>query len=204
LPGRRELRQQRTFAAILSAADRFFHEPGYQSTTIEMIAAEAGVAPGTVYNYFGTKSAILTAVVARQSEDAISMASTMLDLTASDPVEALMPVVEVYMDVTLGLGADLLRELFRAFLDTSEALVTEEIWSIDERAIEQIAGALSQMQFAGALADDTNPADVALVVYSLIATAVMMFMSVPGTTPTDVKATIRQQLKLVFAGIGPR
>jgi AcrR family transcriptional regulator len=169
-----------------------------------MIAAEAGVAPGTVYNYFGTKSAILTAVVARQSEDAISMASTMLDLTASDPVEALMPVVEVYMDVTLGLGADLLRELFRAFLDTSEALVTEEIWSIDERAIEQIAGALSQMQFAGALADDTNPADVALVVYSLIATAVMMFMSVPGTTPTDVKATIRQQLKLVFAGIGPR
>lgn len=201
MAGRRKQREKWTSAAILSAADGFFIDPGYEATTVERIAAEAGVSAGTVYNYFGTKSAILAAVVAGRSEDAIAVASAALDLTAFDPVDALMPVVDVYLDVTLGLGADLLRELFRAVLDASGARVAEEIWSIDERAIEEIARALTQMQIAGSLADDVPTADAALVVYSLIATAVIVFISVPGTTPADVKATVRHQLTLVFTGI---
>lgn len=204
MTGRRQQRERRTFAAILSAADRLFHEPGYESTTVEMIAAAAEISPGTVYNYFGTKGAILAAVVARQTEDAISAASTAVDLNAAEPVDALMPVVEVYVDVTLGLGADLLRELFRAVLDPSEVRLAEEMLSVDEYAIVQVAQALSRMQDVGALAEEVNPADAALVVYSLIATAVIVFMSVPGTTPADVKATIRQQLILVFNGIASR
>jgi len=56
---RREQRAQHTRARITEAALRLFVERGYPATTVEAIAAEAGVAPATVYQAFGTKQAVL-------------------------------------------------------------------------------------------------------------------------------------------------
>jgi TetR/AcrR family transcriptional regulator, regulator of autoinduction and epiphytic fitness len=50
-----------TREVILDAATRLFVAHGYLATTIERIAAAAGVAPSTVYATFGTKVAILGA-----------------------------------------------------------------------------------------------------------------------------------------------
>ncbi len=44
---------------MVDAALRLFLEHGYVATTVEAIAREAGVAPATVYQAFGTKHAIL-------------------------------------------------------------------------------------------------------------------------------------------------
>ncbi len=56
---RRERRAHHTRARITEAALRLFLERGYLATTIEAIAGEAGVAPATVYQAFGTKQAVL-------------------------------------------------------------------------------------------------------------------------------------------------
>lgn len=56
---RREQRALQTRARIASAGLRLFRERGYVATSVETIAAEAGVAPATVYQAFGTKQAIL-------------------------------------------------------------------------------------------------------------------------------------------------
>jgi AcrR family transcriptional regulator len=53
----------RTADAVLAAAGRLFVERGYVATTVEAIAQEAGVALQTVYNAFGSKAAVLRAVV---------------------------------------------------------------------------------------------------------------------------------------------
>ena len=47
---------------ILDAATRLFRERGFDPTTVQAVAAEADVAAGTVYLYFPSKDAILTAV----------------------------------------------------------------------------------------------------------------------------------------------
>ena len=39
---------------ILDAATKVFAEKGFHSTTIKDIAREAGIADGTIYNYFGS------------------------------------------------------------------------------------------------------------------------------------------------------
>lgn len=56
---RREQRARETRARIADAALRLFLDRGYVATTVEAIAAEAGVAPATVYQAFGTKHAVL-------------------------------------------------------------------------------------------------------------------------------------------------
>src|SRR5260370_17833852 len=69
----RRPRAQATRRRIRDAARRLFVERGYVATTIEAIAGEAGVAVPTVYLAFGTKPALLAALLTTPS------------LPASDP-----------------------------------------------------------------------------------------------------------------------
>jgi AcrR family transcriptional regulator len=54
-------------AQILEAALRVFSRDGFHDAKVDAIAREAGVAKGTIYLYFATKEAILSALVAQYS-----------------------------------------------------------------------------------------------------------------------------------------
>ena len=59
---RRRAQAEATRVDILDAAQRLFEARGYAATTVEAIAAEAGVALKTVYVAFETKSGLLRAL----------------------------------------------------------------------------------------------------------------------------------------------
>ncbi len=59
---RRQQQAAATRQAILEAAQRLFERQGYPATTMEQVAAEAGVALKTVYVAFTTKSGLLRAL----------------------------------------------------------------------------------------------------------------------------------------------
>jgi AcrR family transcriptional regulator len=52
-----------TRRSILGAATTLFRERGWTATTLPMIASEAGTAVDTIYSTFGTKSALMMAVI---------------------------------------------------------------------------------------------------------------------------------------------
>src|SRR5882672_3902687 len=60
---RREEQVRGTRRAILDAARRLFRERGYDKTTISAIASGAAVAEPTVYKHFGSKRAVLLALI---------------------------------------------------------------------------------------------------------------------------------------------
>jgi len=60
---RRESRAHETRRRIVEAGLRLFLEQGYVNTTVQRIAQAAGVAPATIYQAFGTKHAVLAAVL---------------------------------------------------------------------------------------------------------------------------------------------
>lgn len=68
-PRRREQAEE-TRRRILAAARALFVAEGYGRTTIDAIATEAGVAVQTVYAAFGSKSAMLTALLEQLAIDA--------------------------------------------------------------------------------------------------------------------------------------
>lgn len=47
---------------ILTAAERIFDAHGYAATTVEAVAAEAGISKGSIYNYFRSKRDLFTQV----------------------------------------------------------------------------------------------------------------------------------------------
>lgn len=61
--------KQQTRTALIREGARLFAEQGFAATTMDQVTAAAGVAKGTLYNYFPTKEDLAVAVVAsRQAE----------------------------------------------------------------------------------------------------------------------------------------
>ena len=64
----RLLRYARAHHGQIALAIEVIAEQGFQRTKIKQIAARAGVADGTIYNYFKNKDAIFLAIMARLTE----------------------------------------------------------------------------------------------------------------------------------------
>ena len=64
--GKRETGKLERRDRLYEAAVTLFREQGYENTTVDQIARQAGVAKGTFFNYFPTKDAVLRYMGARE------------------------------------------------------------------------------------------------------------------------------------------
>lgn len=67
-------KSEETRRRILEAATDLFHRYGFKRTSVELLAAEAGVAKPTIYAYFEDKEAIFRAVVEVVCDDLLTAA----------------------------------------------------------------------------------------------------------------------------------
>jgi len=88
-PRRREQAEQ-TRRQILGSARNLFVARGYGSTTMEAVAAEAGVAVQTVYAVLGSKKGILLALLDEMAADAdVQRMQAAVEAAAGDPRQQL-------------------------------------------------------------------------------------------------------------------
>ena len=97
-PGSRAEQRRRTEARILDAAAQVFVADGYERTTIRAVASAAGVDPGLVMHYFGSKQELYRRVIddapvpevsGTPVEAADQILATLADRLASVPVASL-------------------------------------------------------------------------------------------------------------------
>jgi len=68
MTGIRATKKRQTRKAILDAAIKLFAEKGFEETSIEELAREAGIGKGTIYGYFTTKQEIFLAFCEEEIE----------------------------------------------------------------------------------------------------------------------------------------
>ncbi len=89
-----------TRQALLDAAEQMFADKGVDGARIEDIAGRAGVAVGTIYNYFGDSTELLCALIDERRRDLIAR----LDQAMADAKRRHAPwkgQVEAFIRVTL-------------------------------------------------------------------------------------------------------
>ena len=70
--GLRDRQKQQRERRIVKAAEKLFARKGYAEVAMEDVAASAGLAVGTIYNYFPSKSALLLAIVRSETESLLA------------------------------------------------------------------------------------------------------------------------------------
>jgi AcrR family transcriptional regulator len=96
---------------ILDATTRVLEDVGYHGASTNRIAAEAGVSPGSLYQYFTDKDEIVAMIIKRLIDDfAEGIAPALRHAATLDPATAVYTVLEAVLDV-LERRAVLLRAL---------------------------------------------------------------------------------------------
>ncbi|MDX2161561.1 MAG: TetR/AcrR family transcriptional regulator [bacterium] len=121
---------------ILDAAAVVFAAKGFHQTTIRDIARHAGIADGTIYNYFESKPALLMGIFQRMRDVILREAES---LTSAPP--AALPDVRTFMRAFLVPPLMALKRdnfgLFRIVL--AEMMVNDELRALYQREILQPA-----------------------------------------------------------------
>jgi len=94
--GRRELNKLQCRQRILKASRRLFSSRGYEETTIEEVAEQAGISKATLYNYFPGKESLLIGIAEAELADVRQLISGKLRNEPSSLVK-LRQVMELFV-----------------------------------------------------------------------------------------------------------
>ncbi len=143
---------------ILDAAVTVFARKGFHPTTIKDIAREAGIADGTIYNYFKNKTALILGIFERM-RDTVVQEVPLAQVTEVD----LRTFVQAFLAFPLVALREDNFELFRIIL--SEALVNDELRDLYRQQIMEPSIALGE-QYLAQLVEQGHikPIDVPLTV----------------------------------------
>lgn len=100
-------------AQILEAAEAVFLEKGYAGATIDQVVKRAGASNASIYNFFGGKDGLFSAIVEEYSGHLLESFQT-IDIDAATVPEALAQIGRHYMDVALAPDAVALSRLVLA------------------------------------------------------------------------------------------
>ncbi|WP_443191816.1 TetR/AcrR family transcriptional regulator [Pseudomonas indica] len=201
MSGLREHQKAMRRKAISEAGVALFERQGFDNTTIEQIAREAGVSAPTVFKYFGSKQEIILEMLQKADETALQEARAhMAEL--DDPLEALCYLEQVLVDHALSmLPAPIWRELLLHVLGGDQSELPEKYKRLNESLQHAIASLLRDLQQRGKLRADL---DVELAAFLLNDYSHLQILRLVSSEPMDLeqhRRQVRQTSGLILQGM---
>jgi len=196
--GLRQIKKDRTRRAILESARAMFFSHGYDCTTIEAIADKAEVAVGTVYNYFESKSAIILAITAEDTSDALDVEFRIPDKCTG--FEGVKQYVYTFMQSLSLYPKKLIRELMREAWNTDNSLSSGLIRQ-DLTLIGGLSRILTELRNSNRIKSDTDIEHSAMVIYGAVSTALMWYAADENLSSEQMLKSLDNMLAVIFAGL---
>ncbi len=196
----REEKKRLTRKAILEAAITLFGSKGYDQTSIDRLAREAGVGKGTIYSYFCSKSEILLAFC----EDELEFLHDEMKRNINDDTPLLEVLIEIFLIEFRYVTRN--REFGRVFLREvvfpSDAIVNRSK-EIDDRFIALFIPLFLKAQERGELRLDVELIFAIGHFYSLYLLTLSAWYSGRLLEEDDVVASLTTLFKQAFSGLTP-
>lgn len=200
--GLRETKKTRIHDAILKAARELFFTLGYRPTTIEAIADRAGVAVGTVYNYFESKSAVLLAITAKDTAATLSGQSGLPD--SASGLEILRNYLNTFMESLSRYPEKLLGELVRKTFGVTGVPFGENIHDDRPNLLHGLESLIGRLTLEGKLREDLDSRVASLVVYGIVMTTLMKYAEDRRMTADRMMDSMDETLEAAYRGLGPK
>lgn len=202
---RKEREKERRRQQIIVAAKRVFSENGFNKATMEDIAREAELSPGTLYLYFKNKEELYASLSLRILQFLHIRVVHVNKETALSPRQKLRALMEAMYDV---YDFDPLIIINMFHLQSSETLknlsesLLEEIKTLSRKSI----GAISKIFEAGieqGVFDDRHPVALADIFWSMFSGVVLWEASKKIISPDKdyLKSTLAMAFDLFERGI---
>jgi AcrR family transcriptional regulator len=201
--GRRERQKQERERRILAAARRLFDRKGFGATSMEEVASRAGLAVGTLYNYFPSKDQLLFAISRSDTEQLVKIGERILADPPDDPVEAIAALTDVMVQgITTG-ERRLWRDLFVAAIAAPDTLGAR-LFALDMRLIAQLTTMLDRLKARGAVDASVDSSRAAGLFYGICLTWTIAFATRDDLTIETIRAEISESVRITVRGILPR
>jgi AcrR family transcriptional regulator len=139
-------RTEATTAALVDAARELFARDGYEATSLDAVAARAGVTKGAVYHHFDGKRQLFEAVFAREIERMTTPLAAAYS-RKKDPWDAFKAATVAFLDECLDPGLQRI-----VLLDAPAAIGWEGIRRLESPLLELMELAISRAIEAGRIA----------------------------------------------------
>ncbi|MDA8142319.1 MAG: TetR/AcrR family transcriptional regulator, partial [Desulfobacteraceae bacterium] len=193
-----EREKERRRQQIIVAAKRVFSEKGFNKATMEDIAKEAELSPGTLYLYFKNKEELYASLSLRILQYLHIRVSHVINQTELDPIAKLDALKEVMFDV---YNFDPLIIINMFHLQSSETLknlsdeLIEEIKTLSRNSIGAIAKIFQEGIDRGVFID-RHPIALSDITWSIFSGVVLWENS--KKIINENKDYLKETLKLAF------
>ncbi|MBZ4318731.1 TetR/AcrR family transcriptional regulator [Streptomyces huiliensis] len=190
-------RRGRTRRRLFEAAVTLIAEQGFSSTTVDEIAERAGVAKGTVYYNFASKTVLFEELLREGIELLTLSLRQAADDTAArggDRVDALDAMVRAGLDFIARYPA--LTQLYVAELWRTNRAWQSTLTQVRQRAIAVIEGVLAQAVAEGELSPEIDVPLTASALFGMVLVAALDWQSFqPERSVEEVHAALSRLLQ---------
>lgn len=201
--GLRDRQKQERERRILSAAERLFARKGYAEAAMEDVADRAGLAVGTIYNYFASKSALLLAILGRERDSLLARGQKLLDDPLREPIAAVSAFCEIFLDHLTRDDRRLWREVFGAAIAEPD-IIGRRLFEADTQLVTQLASLLERYRSDGVFESEIEPMPAATVLYGVCFTWMTAYLMNDAITVDIVRHEIRRGTAIAMRGLFPR
>jgi AcrR family transcriptional regulator len=156
--------------AILAAAGKVFHAHGYAATTMEAVAAEAGVAKGSLYNYFRNKQDLFTQLFAEitAGDEADTEQLVAEDISADEKLWKLIDGVFTKLERYTAIGGLVLEFWATAARQKHHGELAEMFEQMFSRWRRQIGAIITQGIESGLFRAEIDPEAAASLILAMM------------------------------------
>ena len=170
---------------------------------MENVAARAGLAVGTLYNYFPSKEELLFAISRADTEPLLRIGEAILADPPDDPAEAIGALTEVMVQGITAGERRLWRELFVASIAAPDTLGAR-LFALDLRLIAQLTTMIERLKGRGAIDASVDASRAAGLFYGICLTWSIAFATRDDLTIETMRAEISESVRITVHGILPR
>lgn len=200
MAGLREEKKKQNQSNIIRSAKKIFNEKGYQQATMVMIAKDANVGTGTIYNYFPSKGSLLLTIFNEEVSKLKQENQTLITGTNSGLVESIAELMSKLTDFFSLYPKSFWRELFHVVTEEAEdsIFLRNGMFNLDEEAMGWVKQII--IDHSDSFRVPINPDEAVNTIYAQAMMQTILYIYNDSYTKELFLEQLMGQIAFIFAG----